>query len=353
MKVREAFLAQARTCEDMGSPFTARLCRLLAENLRPGGEVADRVLTWTGDPGGRADAVPLRLAGALHALVLEEREPALTQVYPPRHGHVSDADLWAALEGALARHPRFLLARLTLQPQTNETMRSGALCPGFLTIAHQVGLPLVTSELGASAGLNVIWDRYRYHFGAARWGPEASPVTIAPAWSGPPPPLVEAKVLERAGCDHAPPDLREDAGRLRLQSFVWADQAERMARLRTAMSLVRDSGLQIVTRDALDWLTDRLALRLQGSVHVIYHSIFWQFFDRFSQVSAVELLSEAGRRATAEAPLAWLRLEGDGQAPGGAILLTLWPEGRTRMLGRADFHGRWVNWTGWSSTETV
>jgi hypothetical protein len=71
--VRDAFLAQAVHCRDLGSPFTARLVTLAAERLAPGGRVADRVLDWPGDPSHRADAVPLRFAGALHALVLEGR----------------------------------------------------------------------------------------------------------------------------------------------------------------------------------------------------------------------------------------------------------------------------------------
>jgi hypothetical protein len=81
--VRDAFRRQAEVCADMGSPFTARLCALAAERLAPGGPVPDRVLDWPGDPSGRADALPLRLAGALHALVLEGRDPALAAAYPP------------------------------------------------------------------------------------------------------------------------------------------------------------------------------------------------------------------------------------------------------------------------------
>lgn len=347
MNLRDALVAQAETCSAMGSPFTARLCRLAAERLEPGSAVADRLLGWKGDASGRGDSVPLRLAGALHGLVLEGRAPDLSAVYPPHHDAATDDALWGAIAAAFRDHPRFLLARLAWPPQTNECMRSAALCPGFLTIADRARLPLVTSELGASAGLNQIWHRYAYRFGDTRWGAEGAPVTITPEWTGPPPPLVTPRLLERAGCDRLPADLREDADRLRLQSFVWADQAGRMARMRAAMDLAADSGIQIISRDALDWLTDRLALRFQGSVHVIYHSLFWQYFDRFSQVSAVELLSEAGHRATPEAPLAWLRLEGDGRAPGAALLLTMWPGGETRMLGRADFHGRWVDWTGW------
>ncbi|WP_424933578.1 DUF2332 domain-containing protein [Amaricoccus macauensis] len=347
MTARQAFIVQAESCDRLGSPFTARVCRIVAERLEADSDVARRILAWKGDPSKRSDALPLRFTAALHGLVLEERAPELAALYPPNHENITDDALWDAICGTIDRFPRYILNRLSWPPQTNECMRSAALCPGFLTIADRIGLPLVTSELGASAGLNLIWDRYSYRFGDAEWGPKTAPVTIAPEWSGPPPPLVDAKVLERAGCDHVPTDLREPPDRLRMQSYIWADQVERMERINAAMDLTRDTGIQIITRDALDWLTDRLALRLQGSVHVVYHSVFWQYLNRFAKVSAVELLSEAGNRATPEAPLAWLRFEGDGRDPGGAILLTLWPGGETHRLGRADYHGRWVDWTGW------
>ena len=89
----------------MGSPFTARLCRLLAERLAPGDPVSDRVLGWPGDPSHRADALPLRLAGALHGLVVEGRDAGLAAVYPPHHAAADDDALWAAVDRRL-RRPR-------------------------------------------------------------------------------------------------------------------------------------------------------------------------------------------------------------------------------------------------------
>jgi hypothetical protein len=346
VNVRDAFRAQAESCATMGSPFTARLCTVLARRLQPGDPVSDRVLGWKGDPEGRADALPLRLAGALHGLVIEGRDPALAAVYPPRSAGIDDAGLFAAVQAAFRANASFLLDRLASPPQTNETMRSAALCPGFLTIADRTRLPLVTSELGASAGLNLVWDRFRYRFGDAEWGPEGSSVRIEADWSGPPPPMPDVHVRERAGCDQTPVDLGSDRDTLRLQSYVWADQPERMARLRAALDIAIAAGIEVIRSEALDWLEERLALRLQGAVHVVYHSLFWQYLDAETQARAVEMLEGAGSRCTPEAPLAWLRLEGDGTAPGAAILLTLWPGGRTALLGRADYHGRWVRWSG-------
>jgi len=345
VSVRGAFHAQARVCAEMGSPFTARLCALLAERLQAGDPVADRVLDWPGDPSNRADALPLRLVGALHGLVIEGRDAGLAAVYPPHRA--DDQALWAAVAAALAAHPGYLLARLDGPPQTNEPQRSAALAPGFLTVAALTGLPLATSELGASAGLNMVWDRFAYRFGPVGWGDPASPVRIAPDWQGPPPPLPAVAVAERAGCDRAPPDPAREADRQRLLSFVWADQSARMERTAAAIALAAAAGVRVATADAVDWLSERLAEPRLGLAHVVYHSIIWQYLDPARRDRAEALLAEAGARADAQAPLAWLRMEGDGQAPGAGITLTLWPGGETRLLGRVDFHGAWVRWTGW------
>ncbi len=346
-RVREAFRAQGEVCTAMGSPFTGRLCRLLAERLAPGDPVADRVLGWTGDPGGRADALPLRLAGALHGLVIEGRDAGLAAVYPPDHEAVSDDALWAAVAAAFVAHAAAILRRLDGPPQTNEPQRSAALCPGFLTVAARFGLPLVISELGASAGLNLSWDRFAYRFGAAGWGDPASPVRIEPDWQGPPPPLPPARVAERAGCDLSPPDLAREADRSRLLSFVWADQVARKARMAAAIEIARANAVRVERADAPDWLAARLATPRPGRAHVVYHSIFWQYLPAEVQARARASLDAAGARASLAAPLAWLRMEGDGQEPGAAITLTLWPGGETRRLGRVDYHGAWVRWAGW------
>lgn len=345
MSVRGAFRAQARVCAEMGSPFTSRLCALVAERMAPGDPVADRVLGWPGDPSNRADALPLRLAGALHGLVIEGRDAGLAAVYPPQHA--DDDALWTAVVAACAAHAGYLLARLDGPPQTNEPQRSAALAPGFLTVAALTGLPLATSELGASAGLNMVWDRFAYRFGAAEWGDPASPVRIAPDWQGPLPPLPAVPVAERAGCDRTPPDPAREADRQRLLSFVWADQGARMARTAAAIGLAAAAGVRVATADAVDWLAARLAEPRPDRAHVVCHSIFWQYLDPARRERTAALLAAAGARADARAPLAWLRMEGDGQAPGAAITLTVWPGGETRLLGRTDFHGAWVRWTGW------
>ncbi|NIP76237.1 MAG: DUF2332 family protein, partial [Xanthomonadales bacterium] len=74
------------------------------------------------------------------------------------------------------------------------------------------------------------------------------------------------------------------------------------------------------------------------------HSIMWQYLPSETQARIERAMDRAGTAASAEAPVAWLRLEPDGKARSATILLTLWPGGETRELGRGDYHGRFAEW---------
>lgn len=342
--IRQSFIRQAKACADLGSPFTARLCTLAAERLTDDGKVGATVLGWPGNPDGTGDALALRLAGTLHALVRSGQDAALAAVYPPHT--VDDDTLWAEIEAAMRRDEAFMLERLKSAPQTNEVRRSSALLPGFLTIAALTGKPLILSEVGASAGLNLQWDRYSYQLGDFRWG-RASAVELAPRWEGPLPPQAPIEITERAGCDLNPLDPSSEDDRLRLFSYIWADQQDRLDRTAAALEMATDSGLKAEKADAIDWLRHRLTTPRPGVAQVIFHTIAWQYLPPALKAEGEGLIAEAGARATQDAPLARLQLEGDGKPEGAAILLTLWPTGETREIGRADFHGRWVKWVGW------
>lgn len=341
--VRSAFLNQAKSCEVLGSPFTARLCRLVATRLTDNGHVANRILCWPGDTTSSGDSVPLRLAGSLNALVLNGFDKPLAAVYPP---HQADDDtLWAAVTSALVANETFLQERLNSAPQTNEVRRSSALLPGFLTLAAMFNLPLKLSEVGASAGLNLQWDRYGYTLGDLRWG-DGSKVLLSPDWQGPTPPSATITVAERAGCDLNPLDPTSANDRMRLFAYIWPDQAERLARTRAALDIAASNNLSVARADAVDWLRLRISEPHRGQLHVVYHSVAWQYLPNDLKAQGEALIAEAGERATDEAPLARLQMEADGKS-GAALTLQIWPTGERREIGRADFHGRWVKWTGW------
>lgn len=343
--VRAAFTAQALWCERLGSPFTSLLCTVLARDLGGDTPLGRRILDWPGNPDAGHDSVPLRLAGGLHALVRRGQDMRLAAVYPPNPAP-EPARLAATIETALREHEAELAPWLDGPPQTNEVARSAVLMAGYLAIADRTELPLTLLELGASAGLNLLADRYGYRLGTLSAGEPGSPLQLAPSWSGADPPAAPVRVVGRRGVDLNPLDVLSATDRERLFAYIWADQAERLARMQAALA-VATADPPPVDRDSADaWLADQLAAKpARGVARVVAHSIAFQYFPADAQSAISATLERVGREATAETPLAWLRYETDPAFAGRASLrLRLWPSGTDEVLALADPHGRSVEW---------
>ena len=341
--VAEAFEKQIGWCEGLGAPFTASVLRVLTDELGRDSLLATMVGTWPGEP--ISDALALRLTGAFHALVLQGKDPDLAACYPPRDGH--PAQLRPALLAALGRHREFIRPFLGSPPQTNEVGRSAVLLGGFLCVAARFGLPLRMLEIGASAGLNMIWDSYSYGIDGQQWGNPASPVRLEPTWTGPRPPLnAPIRIAERAGCDVAPLDLASPDARLRLRSYVWPDQPERLARVEGAIGLAAQKQVAVEQADAAAWTVGQLSRPAAGHATVLYHSIMWQYMPPGTQAALRATFEHAGAIASAEAPFAWLRFEPPAGKGRPELRLTCWPRGGEEHLATAHPHGSEVAWRG-------
>lgn len=339
MTLPEAMRQQAAACAGLGSPFMDQLLTVLADRWAEDTALGRLCADWPGDIGPGGASLPLRLAGGLHALVLSERDTDLAALYPPRS--VSGDALAAGVSAALARHQGFMLDWMQSAPQTNEVRRSAVLIAGAHRIASRYPLPFVTSELGASAGLNLIWDRYALSVGGQALGPGNPVLTLRPEWRGPAPSPAPITVTDRRGVDLNPVDTRDPLQALRLFAYLWPDQPHRMELTRAAIA-AREGVVD--QADAIDWLAPRLETQRPGHIHLIYHTVAWQYFPKDRQALGTRLIEAAGARATDTAPLAWLAMENDGRADGAAVTLRLWPGDHHIVLGRADFHGRWVHW---------
>ncbi len=293
------------------------------------------------------DAIAIRWLGAAHDLVLSGEAPDLTAAYPApgRPGNPDAA--WAEVRAAMIAGSERFAAFMSHEPQTNEVRRSAALLPGFLAVAAETGLPLRVFEVGASAGLNQLWDRFRYDYGdGGAWGDPASPVLIDAAWGGAPAMLGEATVIARAACDRKPVDIRDPLARRRLKAYIWADQFDRLARLEAAIALALEADVQVEACDAVVWTTARAA-PAPGAATVIYHSIFWQYMPPESQTALAAAIAAHGAAATAAAPFAWLRMEPPPSNLAKVDLrLTLWPGGEERLLAHVHPHGARIDWGG-------
>lgn len=344
--VRQAFLDQAVICTTAGAPFTGRLCRLVGERLTDEGEIGRRVLNWPGAPSHQDDALPLRLMGGLHALARSDRAPELTTIYPPQDAP-DDETVWTVVARALVEQAGFLSPWLDGPPQTNEVGRSAALMAGLLVLADQLRLPFAIYEMGASAGLNTVLDRYSFRLGQTEAGAAGSPVRLTPVWTGASPPQAEVRVVRRAAVDRNPLDMRDPATRERLSAYVWADQRERLARLEAALQLAAADPAPIAQADAADWLEATLAVEPEpGVCRVVMHTIAYQYFPPQAQARIRDHLARVGARATQDAPLAWLSFEAASGSVDRrpALDLTVWPGGATRRLAISQPHGADITW---------
>lgn len=327
--VRAAFHDQARSCRQLGSPLTARICDSLADVLAPDqGLTARRVLNWPGDPSSRADSVPLRLCGGLHALVLTGAAADLARAYAA--GDVNPDLLVATLRD----HDATLEVWLDSPPQTNEVARSAALIAAARFLSDLCPLPLRLLELGASAGLNLNFDRY--HLGAASHG-----VALTPDWRGTVP-QGNLRVSSRRGVDLNPLDPDRDA--LRLMAYCWADQSARLSRLRGALQIARADPPQVDRGDAGEWLGVQLRDPVPGVLTMVFHTVAAQYFPAATTAACADAMACAAAQASPQAPLAHVEMEADG-GEGAALRLAFWSGSARRWsLGRADFHGRWITW---------
>ncbi len=335
----DALVRQAEACEALGSPFMGRQQRMLAATWSEDTPLAEFCRGFDDDIGAGGHSLPLRLAGALHALVLTGRDAKLAAAYPP--AAVSDTVFEHEIWRALSQHSGFILDWMISAPQTNEVRRSVVLIPAAHWLSARFGLPFIVSELGASAGLNLAWDLYQLETERGSLGPDDPVLTLSPEWQGDLPPDAGVRVAERRGVDLNPLDPSEPDQTMRLMSYLWPDQPHRQDLTRAAISA---KTAPVDRGDAIEWLEHRLATRRDGHLHLIYHTIAWQYFPAERKETGTTLIEAAGQTATEASPLAWLRFEADERSPGAGITLRIWPGDLHISLGRADFHGRWVDW---------
>ncbi len=337
-KIAARLRHQARACEQIGSPLYANLLDHAAADVVVHGPTWKILRGHQDDPA--PSALALRLMGAVNRLVLLGEERALAAAYED-----GDASTWPLFKLALERNVERLRELVQLPVQTNEVGRSAALLPGFLTVALETEMPLRLLEVGASAGLNLCWDRYRYISEAFDWGPADSPLSIDFELSGhlQAPDVAGIEIAERRGCDPAPIDPLTAEGRVALLAYVWPDQPGRIERLRAAIDIRAEVPVAIAQGGAASWAKQILAQRSPGQATVLYHSIVAQYLSEEEWAAFQGNVREAGDLASEDAPLAWLRMEPAGSM--ADVRITTWPGGKERHLARAGYHGNPVELT--------
>jgi hypothetical protein len=299
----------------------------------------------------RGQQAPNLLLAAVHYLLLRGADHALGAFYP------SVAHLAAVPPGdplppfrAFCRDHRAALIALvsTGLVQTNEPQRCTVLLPAFATVARLAGgAPLALIEVGASAGLNLLFDRYGYDYGAGRSaGDPRAPVRFACTLRGEVLPPIHAgtpAVAARVGVDLHPIHATDPQATLWLRALVWPEHPARAAILQQALAQ-RDPP-PLLAGDALTVLPQAVAEAPTGAALCVFHTATLAHFPPEARARFQALIPELARQRD----LFWLSSEGSGNSGRRGLYLTIltaFQSGRRVecRLAYSHPHGAWLEW---------
>jgi hypothetical protein len=226
----------------------------------------------------------------------------------------------------------------TRRTQTNEPGRCAALLPSLSRLPE----PLALLEVGASAGLCLLVDRYGYDYDGSRIG---SGEVVLPCTVHGDVPLPDRlpEIAWRAGIDLAPVDVGDPVAVRWLEALVWPEETDRLDRLRAAVRIARRDPPRVVAGDLLDRLGEIASQAPRDATLVVFHT------------AVLAYLPVEGRRRFADAMAAlgaeWISCEGPGVldlhrssaqpvAPSHFVLA----RGGRDPVAYCDPHGRWLQW---------
>ncbi len=323
------------------SPLYTQLCRHIAEDP----EVL--ALAANVPPG---QPTPNLLLAAVHYLLLSGLKHPLADFYPsltttPDLTH----DPYPAFhQFCLAHAEEIRKLLLTRRVQTNEVARCACLLPAFgLAVRQAQQTPLALIEIGASAGLNLLWERYGYDYGnGQRYGLVNSPLQIHCALRGetmPPLPSILPTVAWRVGIDLHPIDINDPDAVLWLRALIWPEHRERVSRLQQALEVARQSPPRLVAGDALKLLPE-LAASVPGNTTLcIFHSFTLNQFA----AEARERLASLLRELSAQRTIFRISFEELSRMRYPQLRLITYTQGTgaEQLLASGSSHGRWLEWS--------
>ena len=260
------------------------------------------------------------------------------------YGTPDDPAHFARLIEEHAEPVRDLILRRSTQ--TNEPGR----CATLLPVLARLPQPLALLEVGASAGLCLLPDRYAYDYGGVRLDPREAGATLPPVFAcsvddATPIPGELPRIVWRAGIDLNPLDLADPEEAAWLETLVWPGQEARAERLRAAIRIARDDPPRVVRGDLLRDLPALVAEAPQDATLVIFHSAVLVYVapeDRARFAQGVRELGAVWISNESPSVLPKLAAGLDRQPPPGRFLLAV--DGKPVAF--TGGHGQSIEWLG-------
>ncbi len=295
---------------------------------------------------------PNHMNAAVHYLILGGLDHPLAAVYEG----TSDADpapLFADL--VLAHRGEVLELMSTRHVQTNEIGRVASIAPSLSHVERLFAMPVALADIGCSAGLNLLLDRYRVDYGKASVGPADAEVVVAGHIRTGDPPLDDVDIAWRRGYDRSPIDITDPDSARWLRALVWPDHPDRGERLVKAIELAAADPPVLETADAVT-AVERAARDTPDDLMLVLLTTWtWFYFDVDTRSRFERAIVDAGR------PVAWISMELEDAVEGldpvdrpenvgeasvmGLVTGGEGAEVRRQALGWTHPHGEWLAWT--------
>jgi hypothetical protein len=317
------------------SPFYSRLALGIAE---------DRSILRLAQQASSVPVTNLFLA-AVHDLLLGGADHPLRSFYPdlvcdPQPGEHAFPAFRSFCHTYEAEIVDVVRRRRT---QTNEVRRCLYLAPGFSVVGREAG-PYAMIDAGASAGLHLLWPRYRYDYEGHVLGDPESPVQLSCRLEGrlrPPLPRAWPEPVLSLGIDLHPLDPGNPDDQRWLRALVWPEHAERSVLLERSLAVARDHPPHVVAGDVFSCLP-RLVQDIPKDVAVcVCHNHVVNQFPEIDRVRFDALLGElADGRDLYRLSAEWIGTEQP------EFVLSRYRDGDKwqRLLARVDDHGAWIRW---------
>lgn len=294
---------------------------------------------------------PNIIFGAVHALLASNLGHPLARYYATLGGALPAAPEAGELFRDFCRTHRDELLPVirTRLVQTNEVRRSSLLMPAFAAVSNEAAKPLALFEIGPSAGLNLLFDRYRYRYGAYETGASESPVVLECEPRGDTPAVALPEVTSRVGLDINPLDVSSPADVAWLRALLWPEHTDRLNLLNAALKVARRSPPELLRGDVFDLLPKRITATPQDAAVCVFATFVLHQFTPAMRARLRQALEELSRSRTIYLVQIGCsrfiepgsQLDGDEQV---WIVRIRDGVGQYRISSVANPHGRWLRW---------
>lgn len=294
--------------------------------------------------------VPNAFLAAVHFFVLKNKQALLAQYYPSVTGQKTQAIPFGLFKAFVQQHQHGIIDLLQHRiVQTNVITRCNYLMPVFSNLLSSANGPATIIDIGASAGLNLNFDRYEYYYNNEKVYGNSRVKLHCQIKAGKVPTIKPFKnPIEKIGIDQHLIDVTNTDDLIWLQALIWPDQTERFLMLKEALNAPNLSEIKRIAGDTVaDFkniieAVDPYALLIISATHVLYQFTdkllleFYNFLDAIGQNRNFYFLSA---EATEAARLKY-------GVHHTAVVLTTYKNKlkQETLIAETNGHGNWIKW---------